>query len=186
MSLDDPQEARFANIAEEIHQSYRGGDDGEWADSPFAWIRSMPSRTVGAIGEKLVSAWCLELGLDVVRSPDSEADRLISGNRVEIKFSTRWQNGEYRFQQIRDQDYEFLFALGLSPFAVHAWLIPKEVLLEHVIGRMGQHTGAGASDTDWLAVRVGDEPDWLQPCGGDLSAASEVLLRLERPNRRLL
>lgn len=52
MSLDDPQEARFANIAEEIHQSYSGSDDGEWADSPFAWIRSMPSRTVGAIGEK--------------------------------------------------------------------------------------------------------------------------------------
>lgn len=112
MSLDDPQQARFANIAAEIHQSYRGNDDGEWVNSPFAWIRSMPSRTVGAIGEKLVSAWCLELGLDVVRAPDGEADRLISGNRVEIKFSTRWQNGEYRFQQIRNQNYEFLFALG--------------------------------------------------------------------------
>lgn len=183
MRLGDPQEQRFADLAEEIRQSYRASDDGEWTESPFAWIRpSMPSRRVGAIGEKLVSAWCLELGLDVVRSPDREADRLISGNRVEIKFSTRWQNGEYRFQQIRDQNYDFLFALGLSPFAVRAWLIPKDVLLEHVIGRMGQHTGAGASETNWLAVRAGEEPRWLQPCGGDLSAASEVLLRLERPS----
>ena len=33
MSLDGPLQARFADIAEEIHQSYRGGNDGEWVDS---------------------------------------------------------------------------------------------------------------------------------------------------------
>lgn len=186
MSLVDPEEARFAALAQEIHESYRDADDGEWIDSPFAWIRTLPSRTVGAIGEKLVSAWCLELGLDIVRSPDRAADRLISGARVEIKFSTRWQNGEYRFQQIRDQDYDFLFALGIAPFAVHAWFIPKAVLKAHVIGQMGQHTGAGASDTDWLAVRVGTEPQWLRPLGGSLSTVREILLQLERPAGRLL
>ena len=32
MNLVDPQEARFAALAEEIHQSYKGADDGEWIE----------------------------------------------------------------------------------------------------------------------------------------------------------
>ena len=178
MSHDDPQEARFIDLAGDLCQSYRDRDDGSWVGSPFAWILSMPSRTRGAIGEQLVSRWCSEIGLDVEPSPDSEADRLISGRRVEIKFSTPWQHGKYAFQQIRDQNYEYLFALGLSPSAVHAWLIPKSLLLEHVIGKMGQHSGASASETSWLRIRPGDEPDWLSPCGGRLSAVRDLLVRL--------
>ena len=29
-----------------------------WAGSPFGWIKTRPSRQVGAIGEKLVRHWC--------------------------------------------------------------------------------------------------------------------------------
>lgn len=180
MSLDSPLASRFAEIAAEIQGLYDAEDDDAWSDSPFAWIRGKASRTVGAIGEKLVAAWCEDLGLAVVRTGDSEADRLVEGRRVEIKFSTRWQNGEYRFQQIRDQDYDFLMALGISPFDVHAWLMPKSVLKQHVIGRMGQHTGAGAADTDWLAVLPGEEPSWLQACGGSLDDVTTLLRDLRR------
>ncbi|WP_423918371.1 hypothetical protein [Candidatus Poriferisodalis sp.] len=179
MSLDDALSRRFAEIAEEIHGLYRSADD-EWSASPFGWIRTKKSRTVGAIGEKLVAAWCEDLGLDVVRSGDSEADRLVEGRRFEIKFSTRWQNGEYRFQQIRDQNYEFLFALGLSPHGIHGWVIPKTVLREHVIGRMGQHTGRGAAETDWLPVVPGEEPPWLRACGGSLEDVTVLLRNLRR------
>ncbi|MXZ14219.1 MAG: hypothetical protein F4Y76_01720 [Acidimicrobiales bacterium] len=183
MSLDDALSRRFAEITEEIHGLYSAADDEEWSSSPFGWIKTKASRTVDAIGEKLVSAWCDDLGLDVVRTGDTEADRLVEGHRVEIKFSTRWQNGEYRFQQIRDQRYDFLFALGLSPSSVHGWMIPKSVLLEHVIGQMGQHTGAGAADTDWLAGVPGEEPPWLRACGGSLGDVTVILETLRRPVR---
>lgn len=183
MSIEGPLSRRFAEIAEEIYGLYGSADDDEWSRSPFGWIKTKASRTVGAIGEKLVAAWCEDLGLDVVRTGDTEADRLIEGHRVEIKFSTRWQNGEYRFQQIRDQKYDYLFALGISPNNVHGWMIPKTVLLEHVIGQMGQHTGTGASDTDWLAVVPGNEPAWLRACGGSLEDVTTILQALRRPAR---
>ena len=81
----------------------------------------------------------------------------------------------YKFQQIRDQNYDYLFALGISPFDAHAWVIPKTVLKEYVIGHMGQHTGADATDTAWLSVKVGAELAWLRELGGTLAAASDVL-----------
>jgi len=75
-----------------------------WAGSPFAWIRTRPSRQVGKIGEQLVAGWCAAKGLDVVATGDAQADRVIAGRRVEIKFSTLWASGGYTFQQIRDQN----------------------------------------------------------------------------------
>ena len=43
---------------------------------------------------------------------------------------------------------------------------------------MGQHTGADATDTDWLSVKVGDEHEWMEPYGGSLAAVREVLSEL--------
>ncbi len=115
----------------------------------------------------------------IVRSGDSEADRVIDGKRVEIKFSTLWKTGVYKFQQVRDQNYELLFCLGISPFDAHAWLIPKRVLLDHVIGHTGQHTGAGGTDTPWINVAVGSPPDWMADYGARLS---DVWRRCGVPN----
>ena len=51
----------------------------------------------------------------------------------------------------------------------------EAVLKQHVIGHMGQHTGAEATDTSWLSVKVGEEPDWLMECGGSLAKARDLL-----------
>ena len=58
-------------------------------------------------------------------------------------------------------------------------MIPKTVLKQHVIGYMGQHTGAAATDTSWLSVKVGEEPDWLAECGGSLAKARELLAAMD-------
>jgi hypothetical protein len=89
---------------------------------------------VGKIGEQLVEVLCKAMGLDVKSSGDSEADLIIAGRRVEVKFSTLWESGHYKFQQIRDQNYEFAVCLGFSPFDVHCWVISKELLRQYVIG----------------------------------------------------
>jgi hypothetical protein len=181
MNITDPEVQMLASIASVLRDDYiREGAADPWAGSPFAWIRTLPSRQVGKIGEQLVSGWSAAKGLDVTASPDSEADRIIAGHRVEIKFSTLWASGVYKFQQLRDQNYEYAICLGISPFDAHCWIIPKALLHLHVIGHTPQHTGRGGTDTFWLSFPAIKPPLWLQPTGGTLSAAFSELQRVAR------
>lgn len=173
--IQDQDVQILAGLASAIAPDYARSNDDPWLGSPFQWILSVPSRTKGAIGEALVAGWCAAKGFDVVRSRTSQADRIIHGHRIEIKFSTLWESGGCKFQQIRDQDYDYVFCLGLSPFDAHAWLIPKTVLQQHVIGHMGQHTGAGGSETGWLGFQSGSPYDWMAPYGGRLGDVALLL-----------
>ena len=155
-------------------------ENDEWEGSPFSWVRILPSASKGKLGKRLVYQWCAIKGLSVDRSPDSEADMLINGHRVEVKFSTLWKANIYKFQQIRDQNYEYIVCLGISPFDAHCWVIDKILLHSHVIGRLGQHTGAEGQDTSWITVNPNNPPEWLVSCGGSLDEAYKVLIGLSR------
>lgn len=173
MTIKDPEVRILAGISQALQAEYQS-ENREWEGSPFAWIKTRPSRQVGAIGEKLVSGWLAARGFNVVRSGDSDADRVIEGKRVEIKFSTLWENGGYKFQQLRDQQYDLAICLGVSPFNAHCWIIPKEDIIrlwkiEHKI--TSQHGGQDGADTAWIDVRVENPPEWLRPYGGSLSDA---------------
>jgi len=178
--IHDPEVHLLATIAATLMPDY-ADKNVDWQNSPFGWIRVLPSRRVGAIGEALVAGWCAAKGLDVARSPDSEADRVVNGLRIEIKFSTLWHSGVYKFQQLRDQNYDAVICLGLSPFDAHCWVIPKPI----VIGAWGrvsdlrtQHAGRAGRDTAWLSVRPESVPGWLQAYGGTLANAFEALQHL--------
>ena len=134
-------------------------DIAAWKNSPFEWILKLPAGSKGKLGKHLISQWCAVKGFSVDRSPDSEADMLINGHRVEIKFSTLWKTGIYRFQQLRDQNFEYSVCLGISPFEAHCWVISKSVLKQYVIGHMGQHTGSSGKETAWLAVKPHKPPE---------------------------
>lgn len=175
--LIDQELKLLAAIAGTIESEYiKEGEIDPWAESPFGWIKLLRSRQIGRVGEQLVAGWCAAKGLDVVRSPDSEADRIIGGRRVEIKFSILWASGVYKFQQIRDQDYEVAICLGISPFDASCWVVPKAELLERL---PHQHGGAAGRDTRWLSVVAAHPPEWLAQYGGSLSEALTVLKRLE-------
>jgi hypothetical protein len=131
----------FASITTHIHSEFINLDES-WKDSPFVWIHTLSSGARGKLGKRLVSAWCAAKGLTIDSSPDSDADLLINGHRVEIKFSTLWKSGIYKFQQIRDQNYEFAICLGISPFDAHCWVISKNLLYKHIIGHKPQHKGS--------------------------------------------
>jgi hypothetical protein len=154
--------------------------DPEWRGSPFAWVRRLPPGSKGKIGKLLVQQWCGLKGLSVDRSPDSDADMLVNGHRVEVKFSTLWKSGEYRFQQIRDQEYEYAVCLGISPSEAHCWVISKDILRDNVIGHTGQHTGSTGQDTAWIKIKPSEPPEWLENCGGTLEQAFIVLNRLSK------
>lgn len=151
-------------------------DDARWVTSPFRRLLSLPPRTRGSVGEHLVERWAAGLGLPVGRADSSHFDRRIGAARVEVKLSTLWVEGFYRFQQIRDQGYDLAVFVGISPFDVHAWCVPKAVLAEHVIGRLGQHTGKGGAETAWVSVTPGAEPAWLAPFGSTLEVAGRELV----------
>ena len=174
--IEDPDVQLLASIAGTLKGDYiREGSADPWARSPFSWIRTRPSRQVGKIGEQLVAGWCAAKGLDVVSTGDSEADRVIAGRRVEIKFSTLWESGVYKFQQLRDQDYDFAVCLGISPFNAHCWVLSKDILRKHVIGHTPQHTGKGGTDTFWLSFEPVKPPKWIEACGGSLAKAYDIL-----------
>jgi hypothetical protein len=176
MNIPSSDVQLLASIAGVLKNEYiREGAADPWSGSPFAWIRTLPSRQVGKIGEQLVAGWCAAKGLDVVASRDSQAGRVISGHRVEVKFSTLWASGVYKFQQLRDQNYEYAICLGLSPFGAHCWVIPKDVLKMYVIGHTPQHTGRGGTDTFWLSFPISNPPVWLSAYGGSLEMAFQIL-----------
>ena len=101
--------------------------------------------------------------------------------RAEIKFSTLWASGSYKFQQLRDQDYAFAICLGVSPFNARCWIIEKpEIMRRWALkeGIQSQHGGTDGSDTAWLTVDPSDVPFWLIERGGTLRKAVEVLAQL--------
>ena len=149
-----------------------------WENSPFEWILHLPAGSKGKLGKQLVYQWCALKGLTVGTCSDSEADMLINGHRVEVKFSTLWASGIYKFQQLRDQNYEYSICLGISPFEAHCWVISKIILKSYVIGHLGQHTGKGGMDTAWLQVNPNSPPGWLDKLGGSLDDAFLVLRAL--------
>ena len=172
----DPHIREIVRITESLHNDY-SSSDLIWKESPFAWIKNLPSRTVGKIGEQIVARWCITHDFDVKSSPDSEADRIINGVRVEIKFSTLWQSGIYKFQQLRDQAYDVVICLGISPFNVHCWVLSKRLILEKwESGEIkSQHGGNGGQDTAWIEVKP-DNPDaWLTPRSGSPAEAIQLL-----------
>lgn len=155
-------------------------DYAAWGNSPFEWILKLPAGSKGKLGKHLVYQWCAVKGLSVDRSPDSQADMLVNGHRIEVKFSTLWKSGIYKFQQVRNQNYEYAICMGISPFEAHCWVVSKGLLLKHVIGHMGQHTGVLGQDTAWITVDPKQPLDWLNACGGRLDQAFERLKGLKR------
>jgi hypothetical protein len=173
----DSESAIVGDLSQSLVSEYIDPENDPWAGSPFAWIKTRPSRQIGAIGERLVTKWALSKSFTVRKSPDSDADRIIQGHRVEIKFSTLWaEGGIYKFQQIRDQDYEYCFCMGVSPFDVHAWFIPKSELLKPRPGLSHQHGGVDGIDTMWLSFAHESAPSWLAPYGGRLSKVETLIL----------
>ena len=179
--IKDSEVQLLADLAQGFRDENQVKEDLIWSRSPFGWIkREMPARK-GKIAEQLVEKWCAKHGINVLPRPDKEADRILEGVRTEIKFSTLWENHSYRFQQIRDQDYELLVCLGVSPFTAHAWVFEKQFLLSNIgmlPGLSRQHGGAGGRDTAWLRVSPTDVHPWMEEYGGDLRTAMGQLRTL--------
>lgn len=149
----------------------------DWIDSPFRWLLPLPPATRGKVGRQLVWAWAERSGFTVEKATRNRQLYLrINDQIVQVKTSTLWHSGIYKFQQIRDRDYDYCFCLGISPLDMNAWIIPKEALELNVINQRGQHTGSDSAETWWFETRPESSMRWLEPYGNQLSHAREALL----------
>lgn len=177
-SISDPEVSYLASLAGALRPDFLGEKElAMWRDSPFYWIKGRPSRQIGSIGEALVAGWSAAKGFEVQKPTNSGHDRRIAGRKVEIKFSTLWTDSEqFRFQQLRDQDYDFVFLLGVSPFDAQAWFVPKEELSYNRPPELvHQHGGTSGQDTRWLSFAAASPPSWLEPFGGTLSQVRKLI-----------
>lgn len=175
--------AILADISTTMQADYANAVE-HWTGSPFEWITKIgSSKRKGKIGELLVERFCSAAGLSVGPCNHTDYDRLICQKKFEIKFSTLWEGGQYVFQQLRNQQYDFIFCLGISPQEGHAWVIPKKVIQDGIgryPGLTPQHGGKAGKDTAWLTVRPDSPQEWLRHYGGDLTEALAILKSMDR------
>jgi hypothetical protein len=164
----------LSDFAIQLENEYLDDDGAEmWEGSPFAWIRDNKPATIGAIGRRLARSVFQEAGIQ------SEFSRytLIAGNAtIAIKFSMEWTGGGFIFEQIKDNNYDYILCLGIRPDAAHGWLIPKHEVIENGTwqtrdGLRSQHTGSTGQETAWLNVNPDNPPEWMSPYGGEISEA---------------
>jgi len=179
--IADPDVAILAGLSRTLRPAYKD-KDLNWVGSPFSWVKARPSSSQrGKIGAQLVEGWCEAKGLNVAGPVNRGHDRIIEGMRTEIKFSTAWDNGGYKFQQFRDQDYDIAICLGVSPFDAHCWTFTKQELFTWIRLKLikQQHGGERGTDTWWFTVQPPDNvPSWLVGHGGRLSEAFAALKKL--------
>lgn len=110
-SITDPDVQLLAAIAGGLESDYViPAENDPWTGSPFAWIRSRPSRQKGKIGEQLVAGFSAAKELDVVASGDSQADRVIAGKRIGSKHRCYGKEASTYFSNLEIKTMNMRFA----------------------------------------------------------------------------
>jgi site-specific DNA-methyltransferase (adenine-specific) len=154
-------------------QSALIADDEKWENSPFHWVLQLPAAKKGKLGRHLIYTWCASKGLTIDKVSDTDANLLINGHRIATKFSTLWEKGIYKFQQIRNQGYDFLVCLGISPYEVHCWVFDREYVVQHA---KVQHKKGSEY---WFSINPEKPPEWAKNYGGTLEQAYKILKTLK-------
>lgn len=167
--------SRLVATAKQLEEEYESRLFPEqWSGSPFEWLKiGLPAPTRGKAAEVLVERWLSSEGFEVGAAKGTDADLVVNGVRVEVKSSTLWDKGTYRFQQVRNQNYEMVICIGFSPSEAHCWVLSKKL----AYGQSSpQHGGAkGGSGVRWIDVDPKAPPSWLSPRYGGLQDAVDLI-----------
>ena len=169
---------KLVEISEEFQTCY-STSNRDWEGSPFEWIKGgVTSPQKGKVGKHMVKKFLQWQDFSVTPSlVGTDSDMTVNGSQVEVKFSTLWKSDIYKFQQIRDQKYDIIFCLGLSPEGAHAWVIKKSDIVWNDL--RNQHGGRRGSDTWWISFSPPRSPySWMHPQNGDLSKVCHQLRRM--------
>jgi len=155
-----------------------------YINSKNQWFRLLASRTKGTVGELLVGQYFETEGLDVISpkeakkrsnvdksTPTSDYDIFILGSNLksEIKTSTMWTGSqEFRFQQIRKQEYDIIIFQFIYPEHIERYYCTKEVVESMItIPSKVQHGGKNKKNSDpdtfWERVKSNKVPEYFIP-----------------------
>lgn len=154
------QALKWANNYNSSHLVNNQKQEDPYANSPFLGLKSLSSRTKGAIFEKIVEEKLIEEGYCVASPKSSEYDRLVNGKRVEIKGSFLWGTSSYfKWQQLRpEQSYDYAIFLAVYPDRIDFFGATKKDIDSYVLQkdscgnfRHAQHGGnKGVSPNTFL------------------------------------
>lgn len=176
--MDAPETRGYddvVRIAEEVQEERGPGTAQKWAESPFAWIKLLASGTIGAVGQEIMMRFLEDYGISARKAAGPGGKWHVDGLLAQVKCSTLWSDGAYKFQQFRVEPWDVAVCFGLSPNNAHCWVIPREEMELEVMQRKGQHTGEDATETFWFRVDPAAPEDWLAPYGGDPHSAAQLL-----------
>ena len=144
-----------------------------WKNSPFEWLLQFSARQKSSFGRQLIAAWCESQGLVTSKPKESSESLIINSHKMSIKFSTLWTNGIYKFQQIRQEGYDYVLCFGISPNEAHCWVFKRDFIIKNAVR---QHKGAAEY---WIAINPKKLPDEFKDSGGSLEQALQILEHLK-------
>ncbi len=144
----------------------------QWKNSPFEWVQQLPARTKSKLGKHLVTTYLSSNGFIVEETNNiSGVGLLINNSIVSIKFSSLWDRGYYKFQQIRSSGYDYLLCFGLAPYDAHCYIFEREHVLSHA---KVQHKGT-KGDEYWISIDPLNPPSWAIGHGGSIDDAIDII-----------
>lgn len=169
--------AQSKKLSQKHHANAKAEEDEAWEGSPFDWIRKEASSTKGRIGRDLVTSLLESAGFNPARRGTALE---VNAKTIRVKTSLMWGAGDFKFEQFRDSNYDFVFCLGLHPDSAYGWFIPKEELIDEGSmqdrdGLTHQHGGQTGTEDFWLAVNASNVPAWLMPFGGTTDTVLKIL-----------
>jgi hypothetical protein len=147
-------------------QKQSSGKTRPWpANSPFAWLLPLAPVSKGAAGLRIVRELMHLNGYTTGKA--SGIAQAFSSNHgiIKTKISLEWNSGNFVFEQIRDDPYDFLAMLGLCPEDAFIWLCPKHVAL-------AESASQQAPQSRWIHVDPVTPPIGFAGCGGPIADAA--------------
>lgn len=169
MGTDEDDLALIARLSDEIEPQIEQRSN-PYAGSRFEWIWPHSPAKKSQIATRIVRLWAERAGFETAERINRDHALRVNGRKIVVKLSMLWSGTSLRFQQLKDQDYEYVCLLALEPHAVRLWVVPKGEAL-----RKGASQHAGGNDTTWIRFKADSPPPWLSSYGGSLEEARSLL-----------
>jgi len=168
------------NYSQELSKVKRQIEEDIYRGSEFEWYRNLSSKRKGRVGELMVGDHFQKMGMEVYTSKEARTKKLVDKSvrlsdydlyikdleiRAEVKTSTIWGNtNSFKFQQIREQEYDIIVFQFIHPDYVQLFYCTKEEAQQFImIEGNGQHGGGDAEETSWISVTKDKIPAYMKP-----------------------
>lgn len=138
--------------------------DERYRDSPFRNLKTLPPKVKGSRYESITEIILRDLGFEVLSPKNTDHDRIVDGEKCEIKGSMLNKNSDvFSFLQIRpDQEYDKIVFTLIYPHDILILEMDKSKAIENIDkGHFKKQHGGDKSESRTFMF-YGNENDLLQ------------------------